>query len=177
MFLAGDEFGRTQRGDNNAYCQDNEISWLNGTWRKSPPASKCGGSWQAHCAAAAASALRSRHFLHGRSELAPNLFDIAWFEADGELVQESSWKTPETRRLCLRQAMTSGDGAISLLSLLLNPTAEDHQFVLPPPPLPGTVLIDSAEPDANPATVTDQKVVVRSRSAMLVLSRLEPDPS
>jgi isoamylase len=29
MLLAGDEFGRTQRGNNNAYCQDNEVSWLN----------------------------------------------------------------------------------------------------------------------------------------------------
>ena len=29
MLLAGDEFGRTQHGNNNAYCQDNEISWLN----------------------------------------------------------------------------------------------------------------------------------------------------
>jgi glycogen operon protein len=178
MFLAGDEFGRTQRGNNNAYCQDNEISWLNWDMAEKPAGqqmrrfvAKLIALRQQHAA------LRSRHFLHGRSELAPNIFDIAWFEADGELVQESSWKTPETRRLCLRQAMTSGDGAISLLSLLLNPTAEDHQFVLPPPPLPGTVLIDSAEPDANPATVTDQKVVVRSRSAMLVLSRLEPDPS
>ena len=31
MLLAGDEFGRTQRGNNNAYCQDNEVSWINWT--------------------------------------------------------------------------------------------------------------------------------------------------
>ena len=34
MLLAGDEFGRSQRGNNNAYCQDNEINWLN--WDKIP---------------------------------------------------------------------------------------------------------------------------------------------
>ena len=34
MMLAGDEFGRTQGGNNNAYCQDNEISWLIGSSRK-----------------------------------------------------------------------------------------------------------------------------------------------
>ena len=32
MILAGDEFGRTQRGNNNAYCQDNEISWVDWRW-------------------------------------------------------------------------------------------------------------------------------------------------
>ena len=32
MILAGDEFGQTQQGNNNAYCQDNEISWLNWEW-------------------------------------------------------------------------------------------------------------------------------------------------
>ncbi len=37
MLLAGDEFGRTQRGNNNAYCQDNEISWLDWSMAASPP--------------------------------------------------------------------------------------------------------------------------------------------
>ena len=32
MITAGDEFGRTQHGNNNAYCQDNEISWVNWNW-------------------------------------------------------------------------------------------------------------------------------------------------
>jgi isoamylase len=178
MLLAGDEFGRTQRGNNNAYCQDNEISWLDWEMAEAPAGqemrrfvAKLIALRQEH------GALRSRHFLHGRSELAPNIFDIAWFEASGELVPETSWKMLETRLLCLRRAMPNAGGSISLLSLLLNPTAEDHQFILPPPPLPGTVLIDSAEPDAQLAKITDQRVVVHSRSAMLVLSRLEAVPS
>src|SRR5262249_42306168 len=174
MLLAGDEFGRTQRGNNNAYCQDNEISWLD--WEIADAAAGHEMRWfvaklialrQEHAA------LRSRYFLHGRSEPAPGIFDIAWFEASGELIPETSWKTPETRLLCLRRAMLNEDGTISLLSLLLNPTADDHQFVLPSPTLPGTVLIDSAEPNAKPAIVTDQKVVVQWRSVVLVLSKLE----
>ena len=36
MLLGGDEFGRTQRGNNNAYCQDNEISWLDWSSGSSP---------------------------------------------------------------------------------------------------------------------------------------------
>ena len=98
MLLAGDEFGRTQRGNNNAYCQDDEISWLDWRMLETPAGrelhdftSRLIALRQEHAA------LRSRHFLHGRSEVAPNIFDIAWFEANGELVLESSWKTPETQ--------------------------------------------------------------------------------
>jgi glycogen operon protein len=178
MLLTGDEFGRTQRGNNNAYCQDNEISWLDWEMAETPAgqemlrfAAKLIALRQEHVA------LRSRHFLHGRSELAADIFDIAWFEASGEPVPESSWKSPEIRLLCLRRAKPNADRSISLLSLLLNPTAEDHQFILPPPPLPSTVLIDSAEPDAQLPKITDQRVIVQSRIAMLVLSRLEPSPS
>ena len=78
-------------------------------------------------------ALRSRHFLHGRREMAPGIFDIAWFEANGEMVSEDSWKNPEIRLLCLRRATRNADGSVSLLSLLLNPTSEDHFFRLPEP--------------------------------------------
>ena len=123
MLLAGDEFGRSQRGNNNAYCQDNETSWLDWDMAETPAGrelrrlvTKLIALRQEHAA------LRSSHFLHGRSELAPNIFDIAWFEANGESVPEDSWKTPGRRLLCLRRAMPNDDGSISLLALLLNPT-------------------------------------------------------
>jgi isoamylase len=121
-------------------------------------------------------ALRSRHFLHGRSEIAPDVFDIAWFEASGELVPESSWKNPEIRLLCLRRAMPKQDSSLSLLALFLNPTPEDQSFTLPPPPLPGTILIDTARPEVQHVPIADQKVTVLARSAVLVLSSLERAP-
>ncbi len=49
-------------------------------------------------------ALRQRHFLHGHREPAPGIFDIAWFDASGELIPENSWKNPEIRLLALRRA-------------------------------------------------------------------------
>ena len=176
MLLGGDEFGRTQRGNNNAYCQDDEISWLDWSMLETPAgrelhdfASRLIALRQEHAA------LRSRHFLHGRSELAPNIFDIAWFEANGELVPESSWKSPETRLLCLRRAMPNEDGSVSLLALLLNPTPEDRPFRLPPPDLPGSYLIDTARPAVRDEPVTENQVTVLARSAVLVLSKLERD--
>ena len=177
MLLAGDEFGRTQRGNNNAYCQDDETSWLE--WRMLETDAghelhrfvrKLIALRQEH------TALRSRHFLHGRSEIAPDVFDIAWFEASGELVPESSWKNPEIRLLCLRRAMPKQDSSLSLLALFLNPTPEDQSFTLPPPPLPGTILIDTARPEVQHVPIADQKVTVLARSAVLVLSSLERAP-
>src|SRR6185437_12511364 len=67
MLLAGNEFGRTQNGNNNAYCQDNEVSWVNWNQMNSPE----GQQMTAFVARLIAirhqyRVLRSRHFLHGR---------------------------------------------------------------------------------------------------------------
>ncbi len=69
--------------------------------------------------------------------------------------------------------MNNSNGTISILSLLLNPTAEGRPFQLPPPMLPGRILIDSAGPDVPAGDVTDNKVDVLGRSAVLVFSKLE----
>jgi glycogen operon protein len=171
MLLSGDEFGRTQRGNNNAYCQDDETSWLDWSMADKKEGRelrdfviKLITLRQEHAA------LRSRHFLHGQSELAPGIFDIAWFEAGGESITEDSWKNRDTRLLSLRRAMPNDDGTVSLLTLLL------HPFALPAPTLPGRILLNTAQPETGDVDVKDQKVTVRSRSAVLVYSRLERAP-
>ena len=140
MLLGGDEWARTQGGNNNAYCQDNETSW----WDWSLVNSAQGRELRSFVAKLIAlrqehTALRSRHFLHGLREPAPGIFDIAWFEANGEMIPEDSWKNPEIRLLCLRRATRNADGTVSILNLLLNPTGEDHFFRLPDPVLPARV--------------------------------------
>ncbi len=177
MLLAGDEFGRTQGGNNNAYCQDNEISWIDWAMAKSVEGqqlirfvSKLISTRQEH------TALRSRHFLHGLREPAPGIFDIAWFNEDGCSVPESSWTNPEHRLLCLRRATRNADGTVSILSLLLNPTAQEHSFQLPEPALPGQILIDTARPDADWSELKGQELAVQGRSAVLVYSNFEVPP-
>jgi isoamylase len=177
MLLGGDEWGRTQGGNNNAYCQDNETSW----WDWSLATSELASSLRRFVAKLIAlrqehTALRSRHFLHGLREPAPGIFDIAWFEANGEMIPEDSWKNPEIGLLCLRRATRNGDGTVSLLSLLLNPTGEDHFFRLPDPILPARVLVDTARPEAEEFAVNDNKIDVLSHSAVLVYARLEKSP-
>ncbi len=174
MLLAGDEFGQTQHGNNNAYCQDNEMSWLVWKLARSPQGQEL-TTFVARLIAVRQehAALRSRHFLHGLREPAPGIYDIAWFNEDGSLVPEESWTNPEHRLLCLRRATRNGDGSVSLLTLLLNPTPQDRVFQLPQPALPARVLIDSARPPLKEFDLPEQKVEVSSRSVVLVYARLE----
>jgi len=174
MILGGDEFGRSQRGNNNAYCQDNDISW----WDWSQAASSEGLQLTRFLAKLIGlrhrhAALHSSRFLHGKNEFAPHLRDIAWFDSDGAEIPDQSWKNPERRLLCLRRASPEESGGVSLLNLLLNPTPEDAHFALPEPALPGWILIDSAQPESDEVPLTDKNVVLRSHSAVLVYSKLE----
>ncbi|MGH6673694.1 MAG: glycogen debranching protein GlgX [Xanthobacteraceae bacterium] len=173
MILGGDEFGRSQDGNNNAYCQDNATSWLD--WVDA--ASAQGRQLTNFVARLVAirrrhSALRCSQFLHGKTELAPRIRDIAWYDSGGTEIPDELWMDPFRRLLCLRRAEHDGDG-ILLLNFLLNPTAQDEYFVLPEPALAGRILIDTAQPDADEVPLSGAKVGVRAHSAMLIYSKLE----
>ena len=175
MLLAGDEFGRSQGGNNNAYCQDNETSWMDWALADSTDGremrdfvSKLIAVRQKH------TALRSRHFLHGLREPAPGIFDIAWFNEDGENIPEASWNNPEHRLLCLRRATPNADRSVSLLTLLLNPTGEGRLFQLPQPALPSRLLVNTAQPKTEEFDLKDSKFEVDSYSAVLLYAKVEP---
>jgi pullulanase/glycogen debranching enzyme len=148
MLLAGDEFGRTQRGNNNAYCQDNELSWLE--WKRSgSPEGEGLTKFVARLLALrrAHPVLRCRHFMHGKEELAPGLADMSWFDQDGQPISEEDWNNPEERIIVLRRAERNDDGAISAVTLLLNPTIESRTFKLPAPHVSTRMLIDTDKRD------------------------------
>ena len=174
MILGGDEFGRSQQGNNNAYCQDNAVSWWDWSQATSPQ-----GRGLTHFVARLITvrrrhpALRSSQFLHGRTEFTPHLRDIAWFDSDGTEMTDQSWKDSSRRLLCLRRAAAGKKHELELLSLLLNPTPEDAYFILPEPALPGHILIDTAHPDADDIPLTDKKIPVGSHSVVLIYSKLE----
>jgi isoamylase len=176
MLLGGDEFGRTQRGNNNAYCQDNEISWLDWRLADSPDGRALTTFVQRMIA------LRHRHtvlraprFLHGQDELAPDIRDIAWFDAEGVPVSNESWNNPEERRLVLRRAGRNGDGKVSILTAFFNAGAEEQRFRLPPPGLPARLLVDSAAPDAPEREFEGEEIVVGAHSVVLILSTRKDD--
>ena len=171
MLLAGDEFGRTQRGNNNAYCQDNEVSWLD--WGMA--ASSAGVALTTYVARLIA--LRREHpvlrypdFLHGRAHPAPGLADIAWFDQSGAAISVEAWNDIEQRTLILRRSMRVTGGNITILSLLLNPEDRPYDFRLPPPRLSSQVLLDSSVPEACERPLVADGVTVAAHSAVLLCS-------
>ncbi len=177
MLLSGDEFGRTQRGNNNAYCQDNEISWLDWKQAQSPQ----GQALAAYVARLMQlrhenPILRCRHFLHGKEEPAPGILDIAWFDTHGEIISSESWNNPEKRLFAVRRASRNDDGTVPILTLFLNPSEKDRVFRLPTQNVPTRLLLDSADPAKPESDIAGEEITVASRSAVLTKSILKIPP-
>ena len=90
MLLAGDEVGRTQQGNNNAYCQDNELSWFDWTLVEKNAALRRFVSGLIQLRRTTAS-LRRECFLTGHSETPGGLADAQWYGSDGESMD---WSRP-----------------------------------------------------------------------------------
>jgi glycogen operon protein len=88
MLLAGDEIGRTQQGNNNAYCQDNELSWLD--WENADENllafTKTIIEFRRHHRV-----FRRRTFFQGRPIHGSDVSDIAWFTPTGEPMEDQDW--------------------------------------------------------------------------------------
>jgi len=138
MICGGDEISRTQRGNNNAYCQDNDISWFG--WRLDRRRTKLLNFTRFLIR------LRERHpvfrrrqFFFGRSIHGSELKDLTWFRCDGREMTPDDWTNPITRCFGLRLA---GDAIPEVDSLghrilddtflvLMNAHYEPLPFVLP----------------------------------------------
>jgi glycogen operon protein len=176
MLLAGDEFGRTQQGNNNAYCQDNDISWVD--WALAT--SKAGADLQ-HFTARLTEirrdypVLRSRDWLHGQERPALDLPDIAWFNAEGEDIAEQNWHDGTIRHLTLRRAATTVEGVVTILTVMFNAGDEDALFHLPAPAVTRRLLLDSAEPDREPHELAGDSVTVAAHSLVVLSGAIAPD--
>jgi glycogen operon protein len=172
MLLAGDEFGRTQQGNNNAYCQDNDISWLD--WQR---AGTPEGISLSHFIGRAAAlrrryaTLRSATFLHGRTEPLPGIPDVGWFDERGEKLSDGDWNDPEGRLLTLRRAAVTEEG-VEVSLLLINGSADDRPFLLPEPAPLWRSVLDSAQPDAEEISIAGGALTVVGRSARLLIATL-----
>jgi isoamylase len=175
MLLGGDEFGRTQRGNNNAYCQDNEINWFDwnavereqGLVRFTQRLMQLRHSYPV---------LRRRRFLTGEQDAELDVKDVTWINANGTEMSEESWKDPRTRcfgMLMDGRARSTGIpercGDATLL-WVLNAHHDVVQFTLPE--AAGgphwSLLIDSNRPDAPSARFDIGSVYeVTARSLLL----------
>ena len=88
MLLGGDEMGRTQQGNNNAYCQDNDISWYD--WEKVDQ-ELLGFTQRLIKYANDHPVFRRRRWFQGRAIHGPEITDIAWFTHLGRQMDEENW--------------------------------------------------------------------------------------
>ena len=138
MLLGGDEFGRTQKGNNNAYCQDNEISWLN--WQRNEKQNRLFEFTKKLIEFRREHAVfRRPKFFQGRRVRGGEIKDVMWFNPGGNEMSDEEWNSPFVR--CLGM-LISGD-AVDLVDaqgepvrddtflLLINAHQEPIPFVLP----------------------------------------------
>ncbi|RZD88246.1 glycogen debranching enzyme GlgX [Streptomyces albidoflavus] len=95
MLTAGDEMGRTQGGNNNAYCQDDGTSWVDWSLREDPDwAGLLALTRRLIALRRAHPVLRSRSFFAGRAQAEDGLRDLAWFTARGTEMTGDDWYAP-----------------------------------------------------------------------------------
>jgi isoamylase len=188
MLLHGDELGRTQSGNNNAYCQDNAISWLD--WGRA-------GEFAVLTEFIARLArlrrehpvFRRRRFFQGRPVRGTNLEDIAWLAPAGAPMTDAQWSDGRAHALAI---FYNGDGIPEPDSrgrkvrddsflLLVNPTPQVVVFALPGPAygVEWRVVLNTAAPEHStperpergrpPAAFAGGQVAVADRSLQLLV--------
>jgi isoamylase len=151
MLQAGDEFGRTQRGNNNAYCQDNELSWVD--WRMR------GAHHGLLRFVQLLAQLRRLHvefrretFLKGAASRA-GVKDVTWLNVRGTEMTQGEWHDPHLH--VLGAWLGEHTGSAEHLLLLINSAAADQSFQLPPAPADGPWirLFDTAQDSIAPQSL------------------------
>jgi glycogen operon protein len=178
MICGGDELGHTQHGNNNAYCQDNDLTWLHWDldadrqeflnfvrkvtelWRKQP-------------------VFQRRRFFHGRGIRGSDVKDISWIDPAGHEMSDEAWSADFVRCLGVRLAgdligdlddqgqPVVGDSFLLLLnahhepiSFHLPATKAEHQWER---------VLDTADPAASPTVFAADAVYALSARSLCVL--------
>ncbi len=178
MISGGDERGRTQHGNNNAFCQDSEISWYDWTPDEKKDlliefTSKLIHLRRRH------SNFRRRKFFQDAIIHNSEVRDIAWYGPDGNELGVEAWEAPWVRSLglmlngrTLRTKSAKGRKVVDdSFLLLLNSYHEGVEFTLPPAPTGGKwealMNTDDLHDEFNRREVGD-KVIIAGRSTMLL---------
>jgi glycogen operon protein len=182
MLTAGDEIGHTQKGNNNAYCQDNELTWLN--WNPTPEQQSlleftkaAVRLWREQ------PVLRRRKFFRGRAIRGSDIKDIYWLDSAGKEMTDEAWNAGFIRSLGVglvgaladevneRGETVTGDTLLTLF----NAHHEPIPFTIPRPVGGFRVerLFDTADPGAERQSI-DPTVPYPLRERSLAVFRLLP---
>jgi glycogen operon protein len=178
MLVGGDEIGRTQRGNNNAYCQDNEISWTD--WKLDERRARLlEFTKQVIALRRSHPNFRRRKFYQDRVIHHSVVKDIAWYTSDGQEMTEEAWNAGWVRSLAVLfngQTLNLVDDfgrpvTDNTFVLVLNSHHESVHYTLPPAPKGGgwELMLDTAE-EKNPfhSGKAGQEIDVQGRSLLVL---------
>ena len=182
MLLGGDELSRTQHGNNNAWCQDNEISWYD--WSANPEAEQMLAFTRRLIALRRAHpVLHRERFLVGKEVMGSGLPDAWWFRADGRKMTRRDWQSGEPvlglflngREIPNRGPHGEDIGDDSFL-FLFNAHDEDRVLVLPWPRFGGrwALELSTADPaaEAGSEQFGSRAAVTLAPRSIMVLKRV-----
>ena len=177
MILGGDEIMRTQLGNNNAYCQDNETGWYD--WDLDERRQKM-REFVRRCISIRMrySVLRRREFQRGATITGTNAKDITWLNADGSEIRQEQWNGASLRALGVLLTRTERDLPDAPASkahsedimIIYNPTDNVIEFSLPARWRSQEIIIDSipGHHDAFPIPVGSKKISVEASSICML---------
>jgi glycogen operon protein len=174
MICGGDELARSQKGNNNTYCQDNELAWFN--WKLTPAEERL-RDFTARLIHLRRNHpnLHRRKFFQDRVIRGSVVRDIVWYNTDGNELSEEAWTTDWNRSLALMLngktlAITNEDGdpiVDDCFLILVNAAAEGVEFKLPEPPAgnPWSQVLNTENiEDPFAAEEIGEKVIVGGRA-------------
>ena len=184
MLLAGDEISHTKQGNNNTYCQDNELTWLN--WDLDERKEKLLAFtreviriWENQ------PVLRRRRFFHGEAIEGSNASDIAWLYPDGEEMDADGWNTGFARSVGVilfgdsidvdeHGEQITGD---TLVLFFNGDQANAIDFTLPmtDESYPWQLVLDTANPDAETEVFPAESQYTVQAAALVMLRLKTPD--
>ncbi|MEP0960858.1 MAG: glycogen debranching protein GlgX [Roseobacter sp.] len=172
MLLAGDEMGNSQDGNNNAYCQDSPIAWLD--WSENY---KQDSAFVAHVSAfrRAHPALRQSLFLHGAARPSDGLSDVEWFDFSGHHL---NWRDPGLSSLCVLYRC-SAEASLDIANpdavfVIFHRGQTSEAVILPDTPKGWgwMVCIDTAQHTQTPRPIQTATITVQEEQ-VLALSLVE----
>jgi isoamylase len=182
MMLGGDEIGLTHGGNNNAYCQDNETSWLD--WDVGATGRDLTAFTSNLIAIMRSNAiLRRRDFFTGRPPVGMDQKDVTWIRPDGQEMTEAEWSDPESRSIGMLLLGRAADELDALgrsargetLFVLLNAGSTSRSYALPPIEWPGLweELVSTARPTSPYRRPVRGEVVNLAAQSSLILRHTE----
>ncbi|MGA2302952.1 MAG: glycogen debranching protein GlgX [Acidimicrobiales bacterium] len=177
MLLGGDEIGRSQQGNNNAYCQDNEVSWFD--WDIGESGYDMRDFVRDLIRVLQSNPiLRRRGFFTGTAVPGTHTKDVTWIRSNGQEMTDEAWEDPNNQSIGMLLFGRAADevdirgrsASADTLLLLLNAGTRSHSYTLPRMETPGLweELLNTARPGPWARQVRNDAVNLTAHSSLLL---------